>query len=63
MTNDEYNAEIEAIVEDHVRYLNGDRMLSMCNDLSERSDRSVEEIVDDVDMLYVNEHGDLYETL
>lgn len=63
MSNEDYNAEVDAIVEDYVLYLNTDRMLSRCVDLSEISDRTQEEVVADVDVLYCAEHGDLYETL
>lgn len=58
----EYNAVCVDIVEDYIEHLNRDRMMSQCQDLAETSGIDFTEVVDDVDLLYVNEYGDLYET-
>ena len=61
MNTDYYNAVCVEIVEDYIIYFNRDRMMSRCQDLANDCNVDYTEVLADVDLLYTNEYGDLYE--
>lgn len=62
MTTEDYNVEVDLILQDYVIHLDRDRMMVMCQELSEECGLEDTEILEDVDLLYVEQYGDLYET-
>ena len=56
-----YDSRLTEIVKDYSTYLNRERLWKMCLEMSEEFDVEPEEVLEDVDMLYVEEFGDLYE--
>ena len=56
-----YNTACVEIVEDYILHFNRDRMMTRCQELAEDCGVDFTEVVGDVDLLYTNEYGDLYE--
>ena len=56
-----YDSRLTEIVKDYSRFLNRDRLWNMCMIAAEEFEVDPEEVLDDVDLLYQEEFGDVYE--
>jgi hypothetical protein len=56
-----YDSRVMNIVEHYKVYHNRDTMIELCSTLADYYGRDETEVVNDVDLLYQQEFGDLYE--
>jgi hypothetical protein len=55
-----YDSRVMNIVEHYSVYHNRDTLVELCTTLAEYYDRGVDEVINDVDLLYITEFGDTY---